>query len=168
MENEKTLEIVAPEGYEIDKEKSTIEKIIFKKKEEIKLYTDVAKKLFEKRIIYFPGGGGDVVTRSAAAQAWICDANNAPTQEQWEWLLSLNKLQNVANCLNGDWKPDWHNLHERKWHLYYNHANDQLYSSYTLYFQESIAYFETKELTLKAIEILGEEEIKTALGVYKK
>ena len=33
-ENTKTLEIVAPEGYEIDKEKSTFEKIVFKKKQE--------------------------------------------------------------------------------------------------------------------------------------
>jgi len=33
-ENTKTLEIVAPEGYEIDKKKSTFEKIVFKKKQE--------------------------------------------------------------------------------------------------------------------------------------
>lgn len=35
MEENKTLEIVAPEGYEIDKENSTFEKIVFKKKQEI-------------------------------------------------------------------------------------------------------------------------------------
>lgn len=34
MEENKTLEIVAPEGYEIDREKSTFEKIVFKKKQE--------------------------------------------------------------------------------------------------------------------------------------
>lgn len=169
MENEKTLEIVAPEGYEIDKEKSTIERIIFKKKENIESYEDVGNKLFKGKVIYFPGiHDGEVLKRDCTAQLWVYDANNAPTKEQWEWLLALNKLQNVANCLNGDWKPDWQNVSEYKWFLYYNPKSSTLYSSYTTYFQESIAYFETKELTLKAIEILGEEEIKTALGVYKK
>ena len=35
MEENKTLEIVAPEGYEIDKEKSTFEKIVFKPVEKV-------------------------------------------------------------------------------------------------------------------------------------
>ena len=36
MENKKEITIIQPEGYEIDKEKSTFDKIVFKKKEETK------------------------------------------------------------------------------------------------------------------------------------
>lgn len=40
MEENKTLEILAPEGYEIDKEKSTFEKIVFKPVEKCWRYTE--------------------------------------------------------------------------------------------------------------------------------
>lgn len=44
MNTQKELKIQIPEGYEIDKEKSTFEKIVFKKKEKaINCWTDLPK-----------------------------------------------------------------------------------------------------------------------------
>lgn len=162
---EKLLAIVVPDGYEICRERSSFDKIVFKKKE-IKSYKGVAKELFDGKAIYFPGCGGEVFKRDGMTQTWLCDSNNAPTKEQWEWLLALNKLKNTAIVLNGDWKPNWANDSELKYYIVYDTINSTLIAwscSICLY---STVYFKTKELALKAVELLGEETIKTALGVY--
>ena len=44
----KELKIEAPQGYEVDKENSTFERIVFKKKQEIKTWDDLCKA--EKRL----------------------------------------------------------------------------------------------------------------------
>lgn len=99
-------------------------------------------------------------------QAWLCDSNNAPTKEQWEWLLALNKLKNTAIVLNGSWKPDWKDYLADNYVLAYNHLTNSIEISWNMTIQHSLVYFKTKELALKAVEFLGEETIKTALGVY--
>lgn len=120
--------------------------------------------MFDGKAIYFSGCGGDVVTRNCVSQAWTCDANNAPTKEQWEWLLALNKLKNTAVVLNNGWEPDW-NDNSCKSTFYYYHSTNEIRIIKAVKSQQSSVYFKNEKLALKAIELLGEETIKTALGM---
>ena len=71
---------------------------------------------------------------------------------------------NVAKYLNAGWKPDW-SISLRKWYIYYDHDVKSLMVECNQAHQYSSVYFQSKELAQKAIEILGEEEVKLALGV---
>ena len=48
----KEMKIIAPEGYEIDKERSTLECIKFKRKMEFITYQYICNKLFENQLFY--------------------------------------------------------------------------------------------------------------------
>lgn len=160
MEN-KNLQIIPPEGYEIDKENSTLEKIVFKKVEEKLTYEKIADKLFQYESHYYIDENGHIMLTSAG---WQC-LNVTPTPQQLNRVLALNKLMNVAYYLNNDWKPNWNNNIERKYFIYYDSKDKTFIIDYTTYFNCGIVYFESEELAKQAIEILGEETIKLALGV---
>lgn len=80
---------------------------------------------------------------------------------QYQKLLAINKLINLAKWLNGDWQPDWTCLHERRWYVFIGEG-DKIEVSYSNYHCGDI-YFKSRELAKQAIEILGEETIKLAL-----
>ncbi|MBQ0141017.1 MAG: hypothetical protein KBT36_17235 [Kurthia sp.] len=162
----KELKIQIPEGYEIDQEKSTFEKIVFKKKEEPTTYNEVADLTLRGKEGFYISSGGVVFGFGSIDASTHCP-NIALTKEQLEWLLALNKLQNVANYLNGDWKPDWSDGDSKKYLLQYC-ANSKFFSvSFNDSHNLGNVYFKSRELAIKAIKILGEEEVKKALGVYK-
>lgn len=87
----KTIEIKAPEGYEIDKEQSTFERIVFKKK----------NKLPEKweDLIGINGLFASVTFKD---------------EEQLNASFALAKLSQLLYIYNDGWKPDWNN-DERKY-----------------------------------------------------
>lgn len=122
--DEKSLNIVAPEGYEIDKEKSTFEKIVFKKKTiRAKFYTDVARQLFYNKTITYINEDGktdDFICNNAEC---ISYPNNCTSKKQAGKLVAINKLMNVAKYLNGDWKPDWFDG-ESKFHIRFDHISN--------------------------------------------
>lgn len=159
-ENSKELKIEIPEGYEIDKEKSSFEKIIFKKVKKKLTYEQVADKLFKNKNHYYTNEDGDV---TEASIGWHCP-NVAPTEHQLEKLLAINKLMNVAYYLNGNWEPNW-NDGSQKFFMYYNTTNRDIEIDVNTYFNSGVVYFKSKEFVKQAIEILGEETIKLALGV---
>lgn len=74
---------------------------------------------------------------------------------------------NVAKYLNGDWKPNWNNSSETKWDLFFNYCSKTLMTSNWKSSHYGGVYFKSEELVLQAIEILGEEEVKKALGIFK-
>jgi hypothetical protein len=160
-ETKKVLEIEVPQGYEIDKENSTFEKIVFKKVEEELTYEKISLKLFELKDHYYTNADGIIRETSIG---WNCP-NAAPTEHQLQRLLSLNKLMNVAHYLNDGWEPDWENANICKYHLYYTYPHKKILVDYNLSFQTSNVYFKSEELAKQAVEILGEETIKLALGV---
>lgn len=157
----KELQIIAPEGYEIDKEKSSFEKIVFKKVKKKLTYEQVADKLFKGKNHYYTDEDGDV---TKANIGWHCP-NVAPTEHQLKRLLILNKLMNIAHYLNDGWEPNWENDLQAKYCIYYNYNR----KAFDIDYNNSVAYgevfFKSKELAQQAIEILGEETIKLALGV---
>ena len=131
METE--IKIQAPEGMEIDKENSTFECIKFKPKKIT--YSDIRKKY---NLSY-----------------------NVPVSSQhYNKVTIFRKLLEVAEYLNGDWKPDWDNKEQHKYIIYYNHSNKQFEVDFYSYINMNPIAFSSEEKAKKAIEIIGEEELK--------
>lgn len=148
MEEVKELKINIPEGYEVDKERSTFERIVFKKKS-LK-YKDVTEELFkiEDDCVWFitPYSHGDFFISA----------------KQSEKLVAINRLLNVAKYLNGDWKPSWDGTNECKWTVCVN--NGQVTTIEHIHTCDFVVCFKSHELAQKAIEILGENTIRLALS----
>jgi hypothetical protein len=86
---------------------------------------------------------------------------NDIAEEQLESILALNKLCNVAKYLNKEWLPNWDDTYEKKY--YFSISLDELLICPIYTTNDGAVYFKTKELAQRAIEILGEKEIKKAL-----
>lgn len=144
---EQTIEFKIPEGYVLDKDNSTENVIRFKPIKKTITYEDIIKKFNYEDRYYI---------------------NNDPTSwKQLQQLLALNKLMNVAKYLNGDWEPNWNNSSETKWCLFFNYCNKTLMTSNWQSSHYGCVYFKSEELVYQAIEILGEEEVKKALGIFE-
>ncbi len=90
----KELKIQAPEGYEIDREKSTFDCIKFKSIKKDITYRDVCNKIFKE--YYYTSVRGKIEKSS-----WgDIDKNNAANSKQLEKLLALNQLLNIAEYYN--------------------------------------------------------------------
>jgi hypothetical protein len=72
---------------------------------------------------------------------------------------------NVAYYLNDGWEPDWDDPTQFKFFIYCNTSDKTLVIDHNTYFNCGVVYFKSIELAKRAIEILGEETIKLALGV---
>lgn len=156
MEKVVKVSLICPEGYELDKEKSTIENLVFKPKKES--YLDISKKLFyQKRAFYFSKFGG--IASAVICDGTYCDPNNCTSEKQLRKLLAINQLMNVAKYLNGNWKPGQINF---KYTIII--TRDNKVSIGATHLNNEIVYFKTEELAKEAIEILSEETIKLALS----
>lgn len=92
----KELKIQAPEGYEIDREESTLDCIKFKPIKKIITYKDVCNKLFEHSY-YFINEHGFIIFYTGKNKF---DVNNALTTHQLKRILALNQLLNIAEYYN--------------------------------------------------------------------
>ena len=97
MEN-KELNIIAPEGYEIDKENSTFEKIVFKK-----ISNNLPKTWEELKIIsgYYISSSSEI-TPSSLIDISNSAKNTFPTIELAEAALALAQLLQLRDRYNGD------------------------------------------------------------------
>ena len=95
----KEVKIQVPEGYEIDKENSTFERVKFKPiiKKNI-TYEEVCNKLFKKFNGYFITSFGETDTFYYESDKFA--SNSATNNKQLEKLLALNKLLNIAEYYN--------------------------------------------------------------------
>ena len=159
--NTEEIKITVPEGYEIDKENSTFECIKFKKKG--LTYLNIHKALFGNGNYYYISTGGNIVSGKNSSVGEF--SHLAKHSGQLERILAINKLMNVAEYLNGGWEPNWENPHESKWYIYWDTCNKKMAIDSRRAVKCEIAHFKTPDLALQAIEILGEEEVKLALGV---
>lgn len=142
-----SLEFKIPEGYVFDKENSTDEVIRFKPIEKKLTYANIVKTLYSRGCYYI---------------------NNNPTStKQLQQLLALNKLMNVAKYLNGYWEPDFKNIDFHKFYISYDSDKKKLTVWFKHYMYDGSVYFKSEKLALQAIEILGEEEVKKALGIFE-
>lgn len=95
----KELKIQVPEGYEIDRENSTLECIKFKPIKKYITYKNVSNKLFNdnEKIYYYTDSCGDI---QFCQTTNVEDANNATTVKQLKRILALNQLFNIAEYYN--------------------------------------------------------------------
>lgn len=157
---EKVLKIEIPEGYEIDKERSTFEKIVFKLR---MCYRSIAQELFKNnKTKYFINTRGCIEDTEISDCFW--DLNVCTSKKQAKKLLAINQLLNVAKYLNGDWRPDWNDDNETKYIISLNRNNKKINITWNVLVNKCLVYFKTEELAQKAIDILGEETIKLALS----
>ena len=130
------FKIQIPEGMEIDKENSTFDCIKFKPKLS---YQEISKN--------FP--------KSSSVSV---NANHLSKH------LTIRQLLEVADYLNGDWKPDWNDMNQVKYVISYN-VNKKIFIEGCYYTNYSIVCFSSRENAEKAIEIIGE---KNLLNLYLK
>lgn len=143
----KEVKIEVPKGYEIDKENSTFECIKFKPIKKSMTYDDVINELFKgnDKYIYsfiYNNVGSDVACTSS---------------KQVEKILAINKLVNVAKYLKNKNKGD-------KNYFIYIGENGELDFAWGDSSVERMIYFDCRDSAIEAIEILGEQTIKTALS----
>ena len=144
---EQTIEFQIPEGYVFDKDNSTENVIRFKPIKKTITYVDIVKKVYPGNCYYIN--------------------NNHTSWRQLQQLLALNKLMNVAKYLNGDWEPQFLDRGQKKWYIYYDFEHLKWDTGVSVYYRHADVYFKSAELAHQAIEILGEEEVKKALGIFE-
>lgn len=159
MEKEKTIEIIAPEGYEVDKEKSSFEKIVFRALPDKGLPRSW-EELGEISGAYVSTQG--VVLEWAGMSNCPENRNVFPTIEEAEASIALAQLCQLRDRYNGGWKPDW--LDDgRKYVIYF--AGEKMNTARMTGIQFVLA-FKTEELRDKFMENFSDliEKAKPLLG----
>ena len=126
------FKIQIPEGMEIDRENSTFDCIKFKPKE--LTYQEIAEK--------FPK-----------------NSSVSTNGDHFSKLITFRKLLEVADYLNGDWKPDWDNDTQYKYIISYNGIKETFYIQSCWYVTQGLVCFSSKENAEKAIDIIGEKNL---------
>ena len=165
--NAKELKIEAPEGYEVDWDNSSNNIIRFKPTEKKITYKDICRELFLDKPSWRLTDLGVTKYANCTSSAVIHHSSISTSNKQLEQLLALNKLMNVAKYLNGDWDPHFSDRIQKKWFIYYDCEYLKWDIGVCVHYKYSVIYFKSEELALQAIEILGEEEIKKALGIFE-
>lgn len=153
------LKITPPDGYEIDVVNSTFDCIKFKPKKKIVTYADVQTKLFSTQ--------EPIASYSLMENEMGYHLNGllVKTEPQAEKLIALNKLMNTARVLNGVWKPRLDS--QKAWVLTLEWLDDLVEECVVCRETDQssgfVVYFQTENLAKRAIDILGEETIITAL-----
>ena len=125
------FKIQMPEGMEIDKENSTFECIKFKPKD--LTYIEISKKFPKSSSVSTNG-------------------------RHLSKLLIIRQLLEVADYLNGDWKPDWNDINQPKYFISYN-VSKKIFVDACYYVNYGIVCFSSKENAEKAINIIGEKNL---------
>ena len=107
----KELKIQIPDGYEIDKEKSTFEKIVFKKKDtkprSWEEYLEL-KTGFDGVGIDWSCGGVQTTGLHHRGKAIVPTEYGAP-------FIAMMQLMSLRQAWIGDWKPDWEDYDNYKY-----------------------------------------------------
>ncbi len=107
----KEFKIQVPEGYEIDRENSTFENIIFRK----------AERKLSKRwedLPFVEGWFIDAKCRileTGRLNTQEYNKNTFPTKEEAEACVALAQLCQLRDIYNEGWKPNWEDYNETKY-----------------------------------------------------
>ena len=101
----KELKIQAPEGYEIDREESTLDCIKFKPIKKDITYEEIAEEFFDKNKFSFYITGSGAIFKSISSESMLYK-NNATNKKQLKRILALNQLLNIAEYYNSNRKED--------------------------------------------------------------
>ena len=104
----KTFQVQIPEGYEIDKEQSTFENIVFKKKPEFPTTWEACiDKLNDSKTKFCHITSGSELYESYSCPKDFIGYNTLPSKEIAKKFLILQKLYTCRQAYIEDWKPDW-------------------------------------------------------------
>ena len=120
----KELKIQIHEGYEIDKEKSTFEKIVFKKKDTKPRSWEeyYEQQIANKKHGYFIDAAANCNSSKITwheytrADQW---RNVLPSKELTEAFLAMMQLMSLRQAWIGDWKPDFYMNMASNWCIEY-------------------------------------------------
>lgn len=158
----KQLKIEVPEGYEIDREKSTFENIIFKKKDSLPERWEDLKSISG----YYVSSHSDVSFLEEGNFKYAYDPNSYintfVTREQAEASIAMAQLSQLMQVYNGSWEPDWRNAQETKYTICFKEELIEINKAWI--FREFLSFKEEKirdkflenfnELILKARPLL--------------
>lgn len=97
----KQIKINVPEGYQIDKDKSTFENIVFKKKKGLPKSWEDLKNVSGYWVHNYCG------TVRFDGQISHTNRNTFKTKEQAEASIALAQLSQLRDVYRQGWKPDW-------------------------------------------------------------
>lgn len=132
---EKELKIEIPQGYEIDKEKSTFEKIVFKKTDPLSGLPKTWEEYFECEKRGSKQFYSDISSSSFSGA--YCEF---PSKERVKQYIALGKLLQLRDYWVGDWKPDLPNFNDSVFAVFYSDISENIeiyrttYSNYPLTF----------------------------------
>ena len=122
-------------------------------------YVKICMELFDKDY-YFIDHDGSVEQIFISNRSTVAYKNNASTKHQLECLLAKNQLANVAKYLNGEWKPNKGD-HVFTLTFHGDFENSLMVGIYYFGTGENQIIFKTQKAARQAIEILGEETVKS-------
>lgn len=145
----KELKVEIPDGYEIDKEKSTFENIVFKKVE-----NELPKNWCDLKFIkgFFVNGESEIKEINETHDKILAIEGNRnvfPTRKEAEACLALAQLCQLRDRYNDGWKPDWKYKGEMKYCIEF--FKDRI-SKENYYSTKKVLCFKTPELRDKFIE----------------
>jgi hypothetical protein len=137
----KNLTITPPEGYEIDKEQSTFENIVFKPLPQENSLPETWEQL--ETITGYSVGIMSEIHLISCVSTSKRNKNAFATKEQAEASIALAQLSQLMAVYNDGWVPDWtdHNL---KYVIHFTGAADLIKSSYQ--YSQHFLRFKTREL----------------------
>lgn len=156
----KTLKITPPEGYEIDKDKSTFEEIVFKpvKKELPKSWEEL------KTIEGFFVTHDCTIYEAAPQNTNDYQRNIFATESQAKASIALAQLSQLREVYRDGWQPDWCNLLQGKFSIEKTQGNINVC---TLFSCHSFLCFQSPEIRnefLKNFKDLIEEASPLLFG----
>lgn len=141
----KEFKIKVPEGYEIDKDKSTFEKIVFKKVE-----NELPKSWEDLKVVEgFYVDEDSYIHDCSRVDAVRENKSIFPTSREAEACLALARLCQLRDRYNDGWKPNWAMYKTEKWCIEVVNYKITKNTYYTIH---RVLAFKTKELRDKFLE----------------
>lgn len=151
----KELKIEVPEGYEVDKKKSTFEKIIFKKIETKlpKTWEEFCEQILVTKDECYIASNSAIVNYNAICHSSVRildnDRNLLPTKEDAEAHLALIQLHRLRDVYRQGWVPDWSDYSQKKYAIEYELNEININCWYVL---QHFLSFQSKEITQEFIK----------------
>ncbi len=162
----KELKITPPEGYEIDKEKSTLEHIVFKPVDKkAKTWEEIQELSFqnnEKQFYVNSIGEIEEFLMEGRILRYSTTLNHLNTYRQAERVRALCQLYIITDYYNNGWEADWGNGHEDKYIPYWGIITNKIDWLNWAHASLMAPSFKSKELLMEAYEN-NKEIFETAL-----
>jgi hypothetical protein len=139
--NNKVIHISAPEGYEIDRGKSTFEKIVFKaivNKGLPKTWGEL-----DKINGYWVDDNCLIGRVIASSTSYGVNGNVWPTEEEAKASIALAQLCQLRDRYNDEWKPTWSDAPQAKYGIWLQQGKIETSACWTI---SQVLVFKTKEL----------------------